>query len=290
VTDGEDYRTVQLAHDKRVCIFGAQEITSARNGGTFVPDDYPDETERVAKAVDLLGHDDIGPIVAEHTVIESYAHQIHDNSRIGEFLPGFADRFGNSLAAPGHYTLCIHPQGIAGVPRKKMAQALDELEIWVRMQQIPSPKIPLREPNHVEASPPSVPFPVTLFRFQCAPEDDGSLNTGLLGSGDREAGRIERVRDAFRDKTPKLEAARVADGITLLVLENRDFIMANPVVIAQAVGAVGSTYSPVPDAIVCVDTTAGEGCWLTYRIKMKDWWSPAALDGLATVHAASDIG
>jgi hypothetical protein len=101
--------TPALAHDKRVCIFAAEEIVSSRNGGTFICDGFPDEIERNLKAIDLVGHDDIGIIVAEHTVIESYMQQLHDNTRIGEFFRGFGERFGHSLGSPGHFTLCLHP-------------------------------------------------------------------------------------------------------------------------------------------------------------------------------------
>jgi hypothetical protein len=71
---------VVLGHDKRVSVFAAQEIASTRNGGAFCVDRFPDEIDRTNKAVDLIGHDDYGTIVAEHTVIESYSHQLHDSA------------------------------------------------------------------------------------------------------------------------------------------------------------------------------------------------------------------
>jgi hypothetical protein len=68
------------SHEKRVCLFAAQQLASGRNGGFVTIDSYPDEEERQQPAIDLLAHDSLGSISVEHTLIESYSTQLHDNA------------------------------------------------------------------------------------------------------------------------------------------------------------------------------------------------------------------
>ena len=48
------------SHEKRVCLFAAQQLASRRNGGFVTIDSYPDEEERQQPAIDLLAHDSLG--------------------------------------------------------------------------------------------------------------------------------------------------------------------------------------------------------------------------------------
>ena len=99
------------SHAQRVCRYAAEQLANGRNGGTVIVDAYPDEEERRRPAIDLLAHDSRGPISVEHTLIEPYAAQLHDNKRVVEVFEGFPERFGHALASPGRYTLGIHTRG-----------------------------------------------------------------------------------------------------------------------------------------------------------------------------------
>ena len=240
----------------------------------------PDEVERQREAVDLLAHDTVSPIAAEHTLIEPYEDQLHDNRRIAEVFAGFPDRFQDALAVPGTYTLAIHTRGGHLFPRKGQADAVNQLEEWVRLQKLPEPGMPPRgrPNNYVEGIPPATPVSVTLYRGQCLPEDDGSLRVTLQRSQDHEDHRVERIGRALRRKLPKLADARPPNGVSLLVLESNDFVLSNPVVIAQAVAVAAADLSSMPDAIIHVDTSAGPGHWTGYYVKIGDWWSPSSHD------------
>jgi len=263
-------------HEEAVCEFAAQRVVAQRNGGVLVVDSHPDKEDRQGPAIDLLAHDALGPIAVEHTAIEAYENQLHDNRRIAEVFTGFAERFGHSLASPGTYTLAIHTRGGHLFPRRDQSEALDGLEHWVRAQRLPEPEIPPKAPNHVVGRPPVVPVPVTLFRMRCDPSDDSSLRIALLRLEDHEEERVVRIARALTTKLAKLEAARPKGGVTVLALESRDFVMSNPVVIAQAVFGVAGERPLLPDVIVHVDTTAGLGHWIDYWVKIGNWWSDAA--------------
>ncbi|MGH8996604.1 MAG: hypothetical protein ACRDYB_11320 [Acidimicrobiales bacterium] len=268
--------TKPLSHEKRVCLYAAQQLANARNGGVVTADSYPDEEERQLPAIDLAAHDNNGPISVEHTLIEPYSTQLHDNRRVLEVFSGFAERFRHSLDSPGRYTLGIHTRGGHLFPRRSQAEEIDRLESWVHAQRLPVPVIPPRSPNSVTATPPEVPITVTLYRMRCAAEDDGSLYVAFLRPDDLEGQRADRIRKALTDKSAKLEAARQPGGVTLLALESHDYIMSNPVFIARGVYAAARDSSALPDIIVCVETSAGEDHWIPYLIKNLAWWSDAA--------------
>lgn len=268
-----------INHDKQVSIFAAERLVIGRNGGNLVLDAFPDEVERQERAVDLLAHDGIGTIVVEHTVVESYLHQVHDNVRITEVFNGFERRFEHSLAAPGFYTLAVHTSGGHLFPRREAeAAALDEMEHWIRSQLLPDPSTWPPPQGWITAGPPAVPVAVTLYRARCGPEDDGALRVALQAPGSLKEQRRDRAATAFAAKCPKLEVARTADATTLLALEMRDFVMSNPVVLAQAIHAAAHGRSDLPDVIICVDTCAGDGHWMPYVVKNGGWWSDAARD------------
>lgn len=115
------------SHEKRVCLFAAQQLASGRNGGFVTIDSCPDEEERQQPAIDLLAHDSLRSISVEHTLIASYSTQLHDNRRVNEVFADFPTRFDHLLEPTGRYTLAIHTRGGHLFPRKHEAKELDRL-------------------------------------------------------------------------------------------------------------------------------------------------------------------
>jgi hypothetical protein len=272
--------TEPLRHDKRVCLFGVEHLARLRNGGSVHIDSFPDEEERQLQAIDVLARDNVGPIAAEHTLIEAYEGQVHENKRMQEVFDGFEERFVHALPIPGLFTLAIHLSEGGHFPIREQERAVEQLEGWVRSQakKLPVPQVPPQRPNHVTAGPPQVPVLLTLYRMQCTPEGDGSLQVRLLRQADHEDRRVARVARALQDKLEKLETSRPQDGVTLLVVESRDFIMSNPSYIAQALHRASKSHLHIPNYIIHVDTSAGNGHWIVYYEKCEGWWSNRALD------------
>ena len=115
-----------------------------------------------------------------------------------------------------------------------------------------------------------------LFRLRDGAGEEGSLQVALLSSGDIEAERIARIRTALEQKAPKLEAARPPCGRTLLVLESQDLFLSNDVVIDRAIYIACKDFSPLPDHIVCVDSSIGNEAWRSRAVKSGPKWSAAA--------------
>src|SRR5579863_8393348 len=184
-------------HDKQVCCFAAQELAVGRGGSEFHPDRYPDEEERTVEAVDMIGHDLIGPVATEHTLIEAYEGQTKDNVRMHQLFRTFAERFGSELPRPGFYTVSVELGAAAGA-HGKADDLVDEVERWIRSEapSLPEPEIPPSTPNHVRATLPG-PLPVMLDRLRDGVGDEGSLRVALHFPGDIEEGRVSRSRTSL---------------------------------------------------------------------------------------------
>lgn len=259
-----------------VCLFGAGELARTRNGGQLHVDTWPDKVERNRPAPDLLAHDEVGTVVVEHTTVVAYTDQVEDNVRARDVFSGFEGRFAAGLERPGRYTLVIDPTDVQLVRREEREHRLDQLETWVRDQHLPYRDDVALGP--VTATPPDLWVSVQLYRRRCLAEEEGTLVWAAARFADADARLPEMVAKALAEKCPKLQVEKSCHpgSVSLLVLGSHDVRMANPVVLmtttyteAQDFEANGDVA--IPDAIIWVDTAAGEGHWNPYVAKNGTW-------------------
>ena len=269
----------QASHRHAVALWSAQNVAEMRNGGDFIHDLVPDEIVRSKPAIDLIGHDSVGPICLEHTLIEAYEGQVNDNRRASEVSTLLGRRFSAGLEKPGSYTLALNTGDLSSLPRRMVGDTVESLDKWIRSQSLPVPSHPpLIEPNHVATELGQLPIRVTLFRMPGTPDDDGRLRIVFGRDRTIEEKRRSRIRKALLDKAPKLEDARSDGAITVLALESNDYVLSNSSEIARILHATAPTVEvPIPDVIIIVDTSPGVGSWSSSSVKFGDWWSDAAV-------------
>jgi hypothetical protein len=259
-----------------VCLFGAEALVRARNGGHLRVDSWPDKVVRNRPAPDLLAHDEVGTIVVEHTTVVTYTDQVEDNVRASDVFSGFEDRFAAGFERPGRCTLLIDPTDLHLVRRPDRAQRLDELERWVREQRPPYRDDIALGP--ITAGPPELWVSVQLYRRRCSPEEEGALVWAAVRFADADAHLRQMLAKALAQKCPKLQAEKDCHpgSVSLLVLGSHDVRMANPAVLMRSTYAVAQEFEAngsgaIPDAIIWVDTAAGDGHWLPYVTKNGTW-------------------
>lgn len=260
-----------------VCLFGAEALVRARNGGGHLHvDNWPDKVERNRPAPDLLAHDEAGTIVVEHTTVVSYAQQVEDNVRASDVFSGFENRFAAGLERPGRYTLLIDPTDLHLVRRPDRDQRLDELETWVREQRPPYRDDIALGP--ITAGPPELWVSVQLYRRRCSPEEEGALVWAAVRFADADAHLRQMVAKALAQKCPKLQAENDCHpgSVSLLVLGSHDVRMANPAVLMRTTYTAAQDFEAngnvaIPDAIIWVDTASGQGHWSAYVTKNGTW-------------------
>jgi len=214
--------------------------------------------------------------VVEHTTFVTYTEQVEDNIRARDAFSGFEGRFTAGLERPGKYTLLIDPTDLHLVRREDREQRLEELETWVRDQRLPYRDDIALGP--ITADPPELWVSVQLYRRRCSPEEEGALDWAAVRFADADAQRREMVAKALAEKCPKLQTEKNCHpgSVSLLVLGAHDVRMANPAVLMRttytaAQDFVANGNVTIPDAIIWVDTAAGEGHWNAYVTKNGTW-------------------
>ena len=81
--------TAALNRDQLIALMVAERDAERLGRGEVRPLEWPDAENRLAKAVEFRGVDDVGEIVVEHTRIESYDSQIDDRMAVSKIFPKF---------------------------------------------------------------------------------------------------------------------------------------------------------------------------------------------------------
>lgn len=253
---------VNVRGDADVAVRFALSIIERRTGTRFsVAESRPDEDERQRPAVDYLASDASGGVIAiEHTRTEAYVGQIADYKLMGERFDPVCELANYQLPMDSVFDLTIRP-GTANQLRPSQQQ---DIANWI-VAVGPTLGAP---PQHsawtsgIGGSP-----AICLSRWPL----NEYLSAGpriryRIEFDDNSESTLDRLGKAFRDKFPKLDAARVLHSAreTLLVLESRDI---DPWVLAGGLQERARTTGGVPDHIVLV-ICAWEGtalCAYVYR-------------------------
>jgi hypothetical protein len=202
-------------HDKVVCRAVLAAITQ-RGDGPCKEMEQPDLIEQVRPAVDLRYRRGSTSGVLEHTLLESYPHQVWKYVWTMKALGPLEGELRGKLPS-GHYELSISPGALAGVKDLNVAREL--VGAWI--QEV-APTLALGSPQGVpehfaQSGPPALPFRVTVRRW--AQPDDQSLTVRLPLPRDLSAKRAQRLQSALASKGPKLRESKCLDVETGLVLE-----------------------------------------------------------------------
>lgn len=99
--------------DQHAAIWTALDAVAQRWSRCFTELEIPDEKERRRPAVDLLVEDDEGrQWVIEHTVVESFAGRIFDDSLFSILATCVEEGLSGSLPMPGQYRVTLDPGGL----------------------------------------------------------------------------------------------------------------------------------------------------------------------------------
>jgi hypothetical protein len=118
------------------------------------------------------------------------------------------------------------------------------------------------------ATPPGVPFPVTVYRFH-APWAPARCQIVHSVGGDRESLRAERLRLACEKKFPKLAVWKNSNGArTVLVMEDNDIQLTSPPAVADAFLPIAKSRDDRPDETYMLMTCTDP--WYAWPILIDD--------------------
>jgi hypothetical protein len=203
----------------------------------------------------------------EHTAIEPFA----DFMRMNQDSPRLFDPIKQSLSSavlPGEiWELHIPLGALTDRANKDLRRIQDAL---VRHVTGTAPGVPVRTyADYIgdldPVMPPDVPFFVNLYRFDSLGLPSRFQIVHSLAGGSKEALRGERMLLACKKKFPKLAAWKKAHHArTVLILEDNDIQLTNPVVVADAFLPLAMAKEDRPDETYMVMTCAEP--WLVWPI------------------------
>lgn len=255
---------MELRRDELIALCVAERDAELRGAGAVRVVEWPDRSGEDGPTVELIAADDTGEIAIEHTRIESYENQTGDRAALDAMFPGGGPRLDDRPNAV-RFRLGVPIGSLAALGRSQRKQVAAVLTEWVRehLDQVPTLKVP-GQPSHLTGSDDRVPF---LWTLDCHITDD--LPFGVLPGcivavsfgrpSDLEGRRNERSTRALGAKMPKLETASAGGRRrTILVVEGRDHVLANPADISRGFAEAMLHQALSPDVIYLLSTRAGD--------------------------------
>lgn len=224
------------------------------------------ENERHPAPIDLacsLG----GRLFAfEHTGIEPFARQIemerHNEALFGD-IPA---RLEGVVPKTESYRLEVPVEATAGLKRADLPAIKEAILNWTAETGptiAASPYGRLKTPAR-KVRPPGVPFDLTLYRFSEPGPMGGHTMLSYIVSGDYEAARLDRLREACGKKFGKLHQWKRQHGAhTVLVLEDADMFLTNHQRVADAFALAEKDMADKPDEVFVVSTYLEKPWWVT---------------------------
>lgn len=251
-----------LSRDQLIALMVAERDVELHGRGAVRDVQWPDEDNRMARAVDLRGVDDVGAFVVEHTRIESYESQIDDRMAVSKIFPKFGPEIPDRWEA-GYMRLSVAPGEMARVSYGNRARVASVLTEWVasKIDEVPQPHVP-GSSGAIVGQHPDVPFRWALW--QALPFDAAVLvgpnarvvQISFAKPVDLEEQRIVRLRRALDEKVPKLVGSAGDSCRSILVIEDRDTVFSAPAFVSRALEQA-SYGRALPDVIYLLDTGRG---------------------------------
>jgi hypothetical protein len=227
---------------------------------------FPEKTHSVGP-VELVCTVGTRRFAFEHTRIEPFAGHIQLEAEAERHFKPITDRVASQLPADSRFELEVPAGAMLGLSDRAARPIQDAL---VRSILATAPGLPTARPGRYilpiqKVTPPGVPFAVSLHRW---PRDGFPFPFVIrhLVEGDVEAGRLQRIRDAYNRKVPKLLKWKSSGAQTILILEEDDILLANHFNVADALFQIEGSRSDRPDEVYLLSVLTS--MWLITRLRV----------------------
>ena len=215
--------------------------------------DVPERTGSSASAgsVDLVAEVADNLISLEHTLLESYVHQIRDGARIERFIGMVKASLADDLP-PGTLTLAMDTDVVGGLTGKAAETAAEEVATWIMDQ---AQHLAAEDPDDRVRLMRRTANPLPLVLWYRPGDEPCQIRFGRWVPQQLDELRREKLAMTMGDKLPKLHETRKQGASPCLVLEIQDISLSDTDVVVDIGPAVLERFSGLePDRIVVVVT------------------------------------
>ena len=241
---------------------------------------YP-EKDGVGPPVDLRLKPGDQDYAIEHTRIESFENQIGTVVVANRMLRHIKKNIPNPFPSPAYYELQFPINVALSKGKARSERALNALVEWVRAKEqilrkrnstrFPPVHTPHMANDAIRGAPPEFECEFELLHWPGVPLMDvkpGTLGFRFIPPDDPEGPRADRLRRAFADKCPKLEACKAEGARTVLVLETSDPGLVNLEFRGDLLPLALAGCTHAPDKVFLVETRAD--FWQVWLLKRDD--------------------
>ena len=225
------------------------------------------ENEHHAAPVELVCNIGDQLFAVEHTSIEPFGGLIQLNNQAGHLFDPITEAIGAVVPADEVYELEIPLHALQGMRGREVRRIQEALIACIKQT---APSLPRRRyADYHKPSPrinvPNVPFPVQLYRFEGVVPGYNRLQIKHVVTGDRDAMREQRFRQACDDKFGKLASWKKDGARTILLFENPDIQLTNSARVAETFLSIAQSQSDRPDETYVIDTYP-TGSWFLWPL------------------------
>ena len=217
----------------------------------------------------------------EHTRIESFQNQIGTVVVANRIIRHIKENIPDPFPSPAYYELQF-PIDVS-LPKGKVRRdrSLNGLVEWVRASERTlrgrnaDRIVPARNPyfanDSIRGAPKGFECEFELLHWPFARligERSGTLSFRFIPPDDLEGPRTDRLRRAFSDKCPKLQACKTEGARTVLVLESSDSALVHFEFRGVLLPSLLAGCADAPDEIFLVETRADR--WRVWLVKRDD--------------------
>jgi hypothetical protein len=252
----------------------------AREGSARKNEQFPEQVNHAAP-VELVC--DIGgqTYAFEHTGIEPFPGHVQLQVEAKAQLRPIIEALAGALPLTEDFTLQIPLKAMEGLKGKNLTKAQQSIIEWVKESAL---TLPIADVGRnvlpiTKVSLSDVPFEVSLHRSTTGGYRNGIFKVDhLINGATLQNNRLERIREAYTRKWPKLAAWRRAAGARLiLILEENDIQLTNSQLVADAITLIEKDVKEKPDEIYLVTTSIDDPWWIwAMRIDSEDYYTLCA--------------
>jgi len=255
------------SHEGKACDAVLRQI-EAREDETRSDIIFPEKTHSIGP-VELVCTLGTRRYAFEHTRIEPFTGHIQLEAEAERHFQPITERVVSQLPADSRFELHIPAGGLLGLNDRAVRPIQDALVRWILAT---APGLSIARPGRYilpiqKVTPPGVPFAVSLHRW---PRDEFPYPFIIrhFVEGDIEAGRLQRIREAYNRKVPKLLQWKKSGAQAILILEEDDIFLTNHFNVTDAVIQIEASSTNRPDEIYLLSVFTSK--WLVTRLRVGD--------------------